>query len=268
MAADASSSIDLGSALVPVLSFVAGTIFVKVIDYFFSRQQQTETRAHEEIESVRRAVHEQLLGMRLQKSAAIEQQRVDALLKLWKYSVDAAPLHTLLKFPESIRYDNLIDAASKNDDEAIRVKSFADAIWKTSGLEGYKTDPSVGYVRPLVPKIVWATFSAYETALSHSAAQIITAKTGVGGKLLADPKPAVEMVRSVLPHLEKGLTDYGASFLAFIVGDLREKLLEEILNALDDPSHDDRESERATIILRKVAEVAKQQQKQAPTLQK
>jgi hypothetical protein len=169
----------------------------------------------------------------LQKSVVIEEKRVEALLRLWNYSVEAGQLHTLAKFSESINYDNLIEAASKNDHESERVKLFADAIWNTCGLEGYKTDHGIVNARPLVPKIVWATFSAYQTALVHSVAKISAARTGVGAKLLADPKPAVEMVRSVLPHFDKALADHGAGFLAFIVGDLREKLFEEISNALD-----------------------------------
>jgi hypothetical protein len=256
------SSVEFGSVLLAVISFAAGTMFKSAIEHFFAQKQRTESRLHQEKEGTQKAVREQLLNMRLRKSAAIEERRIDALLSLWKYSVDASPLHLLARISETINYKNLIDIASKNDDEANRVKAFADGIWEMSGLKNYKGDASIGNARPLVPQIVWATFSAYTTALTHSAAQLAAARTGVGSKLLADPKPAIEMVRNVLPHFDKGLTEFGPSFLAYLANDLREKLFEEISKALDDPSNEEHETERATAILTAAAKVADLQQRE------
>lgn len=221
-----------------------------------------KNRLHQERDDYQKAVREQLLGLRLRKSSAIEDRRVDALLSLWKYSVDAGPLHLLARISETINYENLIDAASKNNDEAKKCQALADGIWKMAGLENYKADPSIGNSRLLVPKIVWATFSAYTTALTYTVAQLAAARSGVGNKLLAEPKPAIDMVRNVLPHFEKGLADHGASFLAFLANDLREKLFDEISRALDDPTTEEKETERATAILDAVAKVQMLQQKE------
>jgi hypothetical protein len=254
------SGINIQAVLLAVISFATGTLFKTAIEHYFGQKQRKENRLHVERDAYQKAVREQLLNLRIKKSSAIEERRVDALLRLWKYSVDAGPLHMLAKASESINYKNLIESASKSDDEAIKSRAFADGIWEISGLKDYKGDASIGNVRPLVPKIVWATFSAYTTALTHSAAQLAAAKAGVSNRLLADPKPAIEMVRNVLPHFEKGLGDHGSSFLAFLANDLREKLFEEISKALDDPINEERETERATAILAAVDKVTQLQQ--------
>lgn len=261
--------LDFGSIILAALSFAAGTVVKSATDYFFRRRQMGEERRHQDNQAIASNFRDQLVAARQSRKSIVDQKRIEALLEIWKYSVDAGPLHFLARLSESMNYKNLVNAAAKNDEEATKVKAFADEIWKMSGLENYKSSVAVGNAQLLVPEIVWATFSAYRTAITHSAVRLSFARKGLPPNLLADSKPALEMVRAVLPHYNKALDEHGIDFLAFIVGDLREKLRQEIRKALESPFVEDEEIGRAKAIMDAVEKVTKmREQSQINQLEK
>jgi hypothetical protein len=73
--------------------------------------------------------------------------------------------------------------------------------------------------------------------------------------MLADPKAILDMVKSVLPHQSSYIDEYGTTGLPYLIEELEEKLLAEIIASLESTTSDARSVERAAAIL-KAVEVA------------
>lgn len=255
----------LGNPLTTILSFVLGTIFKSWID----RRSNTDLeklrsdlrkRETEELEIRKRnddrisAFVNQALQSHSARSKTIAELRLNALLELWTYAVNAAPLHNAAKFAQSINFKNAIPEAAKMDGEAEKIRQFADGVWKMSLLDDYKYDPNADKSQPLIPPIVWATFSAYRSIAAYPAAQLAAVRTGVGEKLLADTKELVLLGKSMLPQYADIFDREGDTFLPFVLDDMRQKLLDEIAKSLDDETYNVREIDRARSIMASIAQ--------------
>ncbi len=201
------------------------------------------------------SIVEQLLSLRSNKMSNLNDRRSEALLKLWGYTVDNAGMLTAAQFASRIKFENALDVAESGDSEGMKLRALGETFWKMAGLDGIKYDPSVDKVRPLVPQLVWAMFSAYRSALSHPVLLLMALKAGVGSKLMADPKPTIDLVKSILPHYEKVFDKFGANAFPEVLEELREKLLLEIVRSFDDPSSDDDDAKRSSQILAAVSRV-------------
>jgi hypothetical protein len=146
--------------------------------------------------------------------------------------------------------DNLLDAAGQENEEAAKLRAFAEIIWKTTGLETPKPLESVDKERPFLPPMTWALFSAYRQVLNLPAAQIMAVRAGAGKKILADVKPLIDSVKAVLPHYSEYLDQFGAGGLSLLIEDLEEKLLAEIVASLESTASDDKTVTQAAVILK------------------
>jgi hypothetical protein len=81
-------------------------------------------------------------------------------------------------------------------------------------------------------------------------------RTGTDKKILADPKPLLDMVRIALPHYSDYLDQFGTSGLSLLIDDLEERLLAEIVASLESTASDDKTVAQAAAILKAVQKVA------------
>ena len=244
----------------PIVAFVLGAFFKAWLDKRTTssieklrselRKRETEESAfHKRSDDRISTLFNQSLQFRSARSKIISEKRIVALIELWEYAVNAAPLHSAAKYSQLINFKNAIPAAAKNDQEAEKLKLVGDSLWKISGLDTYKYNSSADKSQPLIPPIVWATFSAYRSIAAYPAMLILEVKTGMGGKSLASPKDLVELGKSTLPQYADLFDKKGEEFLPFVVDELKDKLLSEIVMSLDDDSDDNRELDRAKNIL-------------------
>jgi hypothetical protein len=258
------------ASVVSVFAFVLGNLYRAKIDgsiksrhdkeleelkskLRLNEDEQIRERANRDAELI--SIRGQLLALRSTKMSNLSDKKLEALVKIWGYTVDNAAMLNAASFASRIKFENALDVSERGDVEGMKLRSVGETLWKLSGLDSIKYDSSVDKVRPLVSPLVWALFSAYRSALVQPVLLLTALKTGVGSKLIADPKPVIDLVKSVLPHYEKLFDDFGATAFPSVLDEIREKLLGEITKSLDDPSGDDEDANRAAQILAAVNKV-------------
>jgi hypothetical protein len=167
---------------VAVIAFVLGNLFRARIDgsikntydkeleklksdLRLKEDEQIRERASKDAELS--SIRGQLLTLRSNRMSSLSDKKLEALLKLWGYTVDNAAMLSAASFASRIKFENALDVAESGDEEGMKLRSLGETLWKLSGLESVKYDPSVDKTRPLVPPLVWALFSAYRSALTH-----------------------------------------------------------------------------------------------------
>ena len=176
------------------------------------------------------------------RQGLLDRKRIDALEAIWDQCVGMQRLKTIARAMETINVPELLKASQGGADSA--VIQFATLILSTGGITdndaALPSSASSERLRPFAPPLVWALYSTYRLVVWLPVAQLIVAKSGAGPKMLADSRPLVDLVISALPHQKAFLEQYGVEGLAFLVGELEEKLHAEIVAALGDTSIDQR----------------------------
>ncbi len=191
-----------------------------------------------------------------QRQAGLDKRRLEALERLWAATVSRSRLKILSQMASAIEMEKAIEMAAQQSPEALGIREFADVIWKASGAESYTADTLADNERPFLQPLTWALFSAYRQVLTLPVAQIAAMRTGVGGKLLADPKPILELVKSALPHQSSFVDSNGTVALPYLVNELEEKLLTEITADLERRHSDSKNLQQASDILKAVTQAA------------
>lgn len=253
------------SGIVSIVVFVVGTwINAKItggVQHDYDRKLEAlRKQTEQDLDRLRaqiKARDEQVAALRsgalanmAARHATLGEKRIEAIETLWAAVVESGKFKFLAKLSESIRWDVALDSAVGNSEEAEKMRLFGDSIWKLAGLEGIKdlgADPN--RVRPFVSPLVWAKFSAYRHVLSLPIAQWSALKTGVGKKMLADPEPMIDMVKSILAHQAPFLDEHGVGGLPFLVDELESALLREVVESLNDQELDNASVKQAADIL-------------------
>jgi cell division protein FtsB len=259
------------STVLAVLGFLAGTYYrakvEKTVQHRLDRQlEEPRAKLRTEEESLRadlRSKEDQIAALRsgmlsgiTQRQAGLDKRRLEALERLWAATVSRSRLKILSQMASAIEMEKAIEMAAQQSPEALGIREFADVIWKASGAESYTADTLADNERPFLQPLTWALFSAYRQVLTLPVAQIAAMRTGVGGKLLADPKPILELVKSALPHQSSFVDSNGTVALPYLVNELEEKLLTEITADLERRHSDSKNLQQASDILKAVTQAA------------
>lgn len=259
------------SAVVSVLGIALGTYYKakveKAVQHNFDAKLEkvrADFRQDEErLKADLRANGEQIAALRAgalsglaSRNAAIDKRRLEAIERLWAAVVHQAQYKMAIRMTAALHMDKAIELAAKGDAEAAKIQGMANLIWETSGLDKVTVGPSSDTERPFLPPLAWALFSAYRQVVAHPLAQLAAIRSGVGPKMLVDPKPMLELVKSALPHKAEFIDNHGTGVLSYLVGDLEEKLLLELQKSLSNPGADQAGIEQAAAILRAADAVA------------
>jgi hypothetical protein len=189
------------------------------------------------------------------RQAALDNRRLEAVEKLWSAVIDRWQWKHLARLVGSLNMDYVLKVSGKEDGEGRKLREFAEVIWKTAGLDNLKPLESIDKERPFLPPMTWALFSAYRQVLNLPLAQVMVMRAGASQKILADPKPLLDLVRAALPHYSDYLDQFGTGGLSLLIEDLEEKLLAEIVSSLESTASDDKAVTQAAAILKAVENV-------------
>lgn len=259
------------SSLLAAIAFLVGTYYKAKVEKGVQHnldQKLEELRAklrrdEEGFKADLRARDDQIAALRsgalsgmASRQAALDKRRLDAIEKLWSHVIDRWQSKLLARMAAPIKMEVAIDAAAQQNEEGRKIREFAEVIWNTAGIID-NTEPRdwIDKERPFLSPIVWAIFSAYRHVLALPIAQITVMRTGVGRKMLADPKGILEMVKSALPHQANYIDKYGTTGLPYLIEELEEKLLSEIVISLESTTSDAKSVEQAAVILEAVDKV-------------
>ncbi len=190
------------------------------------------------------------------RNAIIDKRRIEAIESLWQLVVDKHEMRYAARMAQSLRMDKLMERAAGNSADADKIKEFGDMLFKMTGQKSDKGGPSGDIHRPFLSPISWALFSAHASVLGYIGAQFYAVKTGIGAGIFADPKPIIDMVKAALPHQSDLIDKYGVAFLAYLVDELEEKILDTLMKDLRDPEFGLQTVAQATAILKEVEKVA------------
>lgn len=194
-----------------------------------------------------------LSGMAARQSL-LSERRIRACEALWKAVIDLAPLKTAGVMTQPLNMEEMIKRAEGQSRDAIKLQEFADVMWKSLGLDGYKHDPTADRERLFLSPISWSLFAAYRQVLSYPLIRLAAVKAGVGPGLLKDPPTEIlELVKAALPHQSEYIDKFGGSGLGYLMQQLEDRLLEALKTDLAGSSVDEETVGQAAEIIRRVA---------------
>lgn len=193
------------------------------------------------------------------RQAVLDKRRIEAIEKVWSAVIDRWQWKNLAKLVGPLRMDLTLKAAAQQNEEGHKIRQFAEGIWKSSGLNNDSSRPKTEEIdkeRSFLSPMTWALFSAYRQVTYFAAFHVMVMRTGMDPKVLADVKPLIDTVRTVLPHYSDYLDKVGTGGLSLLIDDLEEKLLAEIVASLESTVSDDKTVAQAAAILKAVEKVA------------
>ncbi len=196
------------------------------------------------------ALRNNALSTMASRYMALDRRKLEAVEKLWESIVNQGQLKMLARMSGSINMDVAIELAAQQNSEGRSVREFAEGLWHSTGIDIKDLPKAPDKERPFLSPIVWAIYSAFRNILSLTAAQFIVLRTGTGPKILADTKAILDLVKSALPHRSDYIDQWGTSCLPYLLEELEEKLLAELMVGLDGANTDEESVKKAAGIIR------------------
>jgi hypothetical protein len=263
------------STILAILSFISATYYKAKVEKSIqhkldNRLESARSVFRKEEEALRadlRTKGEQIAALRsgplsglASRFAAIDKRRLEAIDKLWSAVVKNSQFKMAAKMTATIKMEVALDSATRQDSEGAKLREFATVIWNACGLENLKEAEAPDKERPFVTPLAWAVFSAHRLVLAHPVAQLAALRAGVGAKLLADPKPMLDLVKTALPHQASFIEKFGTNGLTLLIDELEETLLSELQRSMHSPDADQANIEQAAAILKAADKLAESTQ--------
>jgi hypothetical protein len=260
----------VGSVVLAIIAFVGSTFLKAKIESNIKNQydinieelKSSLRRLENATQNEMRAKEDQISALRsgalsglANRYVLLDKRRIEAIEKVWSHVIHLGRLKLSVAMTKSIKMDYVINIAEKNDEEGRKARDFAGVIWSASGLDKFEPGIPPDTERPFVPPLVWGLFVAYRQIIGHPAAMLSAMRSGVGTKILADPKPMLDLVKAALPHQVDFIDKLGTSSIPYIADELEEKLFSEIQNSLMNPSSYHENIEQAAQILSAVDQI-------------
>ena len=204
----------------------------------------------EELNSLRDAA----LGQLGTRTAALDKRRLEAAEHVWGAVVDYGAFKSAVKMTSSLNIDEMFKIASLQNSDGEKMRAFASILWKMWALDKTKQMSSPDKERPFLSALAWAKFVVYRRVLTLPVAQVAAIMNGVEAKLMADTKPLREAAKSAFPEWARFIEEHGTAAFPFIVDDLEEEVLQEIVRSIESPTSD---SKHLDIVRQIVSAIAK-----------
>lgn len=198
-----------------------------------------------------------LAAMR-ERHTDLDRRRLAASEKLWADVAGFGQLKFLAKMMRTIAVDRIFAEIAKGGRDADAMVQFADFLAKTGGIDELNQRASIQGERPFISPLVWALHTALVSVLMHPVAQVTMMRNRLDGKMLADPRPMIDMVKAALPHQADNLDKFGPGFTLLLIDELEQALYAALVEGLRGEEADQQGVRQAAEILRWAAAVASQ----------
>lgn len=235
------------SSIITVVGFLGGTYYKARVEknLAFSFDKKIEPlrsdlrKGEEQFKFQLRASETQLSALRdsalaslSNKNAQLDRRRIEAAERLWTASVHAAKLKFVAKMMQCIKIDGALERSQGRGREAESLRSFAQMIWDANKLDEVKLDHNVAFERPFLSPKAWVYYSAYISIYGYAIGVLGSMKAGLG-KGIMDETHITAAIQATLPHHQPLLEKYGSGYIFFLIDELEEKLLAEIVSGFD-----------------------------------
>jgi hypothetical protein len=181
---------------------------------------------------------------------AFDKRRLLAIDQLWDAVGKMVNLRNASRFMQTINFEEAIkkaphDAAARKFFETLANMVNLDKIERTDAHSA----------RPFVSKSAWAMYSAYAAIGGVAAIQLIALKHGADIKKPIDEAAVKDLISASLPHQLPLVEQFGIGAIHYLMGELEERLLDEIAKMLraDEETEDD--VKRAASIIKSAASI-------------
>lgn len=245
----------------------AGVTWIALLAAFIGRrwlvaevEKGVEHRYAERLESFRAdlqrkekaiaALRDSAFGNRAQRQAIIDKRRIDAIERAWLSLAGLGQMKFVAAQMAVIKFDNAAKAAPHDPNVRRMFQAFL------GGVDEYKLpdDPAKGE-RPFLSPLAWSYLSAYR-AIVYSAymkAKILT--IGVeGAETFLDEGKSKALLKTLLPHQAEFIDKYEPAAHYYLLEELEELLLAELVKDLEGRDVDQAAVDRAAEINRRIAE--------------
>ncbi|GEM_PF-2530527 len=244
--------------------------FTKRLEAF--RHEQSKELEHlkselkvrdEQLKSLRDAALNQL-GIR---TATLDKRRLEAAEHVWGAVVDSWRFKFASKMTTALKIDEMLKRAPLQNSEGEKIRAFAAHLWKIWALENTTQINSPDKERPFISALAWAKFSTYRSAMTLPVTQISAIMNGVGPRMIRDTEPLVNAAKAAFPKWANFIEEHGTSAFPFIVDDMEEEVLQEIVSSVENGSSNSKHLETARQIVSDVAKFSESlQEKPVPPL--
>jgi hypothetical protein len=191
-------------------------------------------RKEDEISSIRNAG----LFVMGNRHTSLDRRRLEATERVWSAVVQYGPVKMLARFSERINMEVALNTAAITGTEGESVRQFAEGLLKASGAVLENLPKSPESERPFLTSQAWKAYTALNGTLGLIMVQFAALRFGTGNKSLKEPNALLTLVKSVLPHQADYVDRYNAASLPFLISELEERLLAELISGLDGSTTD------------------------------
>jgi hypothetical protein len=167
------------------------------------------------------------------RSAAVSQRKLVAVDRLWAAVVDLNRYIMVTRMMSPVKVEEAIKTGSLQNDEAQRVKSFAEMVWRTCGLDDMKPPPALpDNERPFLTETAWARFSLYRSVMTLPIFHLAAMKGGMKPDFMKSRQPLFDAAKAALPHYSQFIDEYGLAALPELLDEIRDLVLQEARNII------------------------------------
>jgi hypothetical protein len=179
------------------------------------------------------ALRSSVLGGMTARSGAVSQRKLVAVDRLWAAVVDLNRYIIVTRMMSPIKVEEAIKTSSLGNDEAQRIRSFADMVWRTCGLGDMKPPPVLpDNERPFLTETAWARFSLYRSVMTLPIFHLAAMKSGMKPDYIKSPQPLFDAAKAALPHYSQFIDDHGLAALPELLEEIRDLVLQEARNII------------------------------------
>jgi hypothetical protein len=183
------------------------------------------------------------------RTASLTQRKIEAVERLWTAVIELAPFVAASKMTAPIKFDVALKTAAQEDAEGQKLRQFADMYWNMLKLDDLKVTVSPEKERPFLSETVWARFSLYRSMVSYPVSMLAAMRNGVDPKLINDPKPLLDAVKTAMPQYTDYIDQYGIGTIESLRDEIRDLILKEVTNIVEGKSLDSDHLEQARKII-------------------
>ncbi len=196
------------------------------------------------------ALRDGVLGGRVNRQDMLDKRRLEAVERVWAAVTELAPFKVVSASMAVIHFD----AASKRAPHEPNLRKVFEIIGKNAP-DDFPTALAHNE-RPFVSPITWALFSAYQTIIGFAYMRAKILELGIeGAGEFLNTEHVKNLLKTTLPDRAKFIDqrDIGAHY--YLLGELEERLLAELMNTLEGVEVDEAAIAQSAKIMKAVDEV-------------
>ncbi len=197
------------------------------------RKEEEEYKVKLKIdELVSAAIANNAVGVMLKRGDLLQVRRMESAEKIWEAVLEFRKYKILNEFAKRIKLREALEEVGKDNSDSEGIKQMAEVVLQIAGLDNLHPESSVESIRIYTPPYLWALFSVYMRAIVTPAIMLQAIKRGVPAKYIKKETGTAELVKKVLPHQAELIDKNGEEYIVFLIDEIEEKILNEIIRIL------------------------------------